>query len=133
MVISCVTTLELSLIQPHKNLDSVPSSGSLISSNADHPRKNKSLKNKQVSKPSQNVCSSKKQSHIVLPSHEYQVNQCVVYEDQDKTSKWQCTSHDISMYDDKSCQSTLCYDKNCQDTQCVCMQPVNPAMKSSHM
>ena len=84
---------------------------------------NTSLKNKQVLKPSQNVCSSKKQSHIVLPSHEYQVNQCVVYKDQGKTSKGECTAHDISMYNDK----------NCQHTQCVHMRPKKPAMKSSHM
>ena len=30
-------------------------------------------------------------------------------------------AEDISMYEDKNCQSTLCYDKNCQDTQCVHM------------
>ena len=41
----------------------------------------------QVSKPSQNVCSSKVQSSIVLPSQGYSVNQCVVDEEQDKTSK----------------------------------------------
>ena len=35
----------------------------------------------QVSKPNQNVCSSKEQAHIVLHSHEYQDNQCVVYRD----------------------------------------------------
>ena len=67
VVLSCATTLELSLIQPHNNLDFIPSSTSLISSNADHPRKNKSQKSMLVSKPNQNVCSSKEQSHIVLP------------------------------------------------------------------
>ena len=47
-----------------------------------------------------------------------------MYEDKDNTSKWKCTAYD------KNCQSTLCYDKNCQ---CVHMQPVKPAMKSSNM
>ena len=50
VVLSCVTTLELCLMQPHSNLDSIPSSASLITSHADHPRKSK--KNMKVSKPS---------------------------------------------------------------------------------
>ena len=75
VVLCCVTTLELSLIQPHKNLDYISSSAILISSNADHPRKNKFSKNKsqknvQISKPSHEVCSSKEQSHAVLNSQE---------------------------------------------------------------
>ena len=38
-VLSCAITLELSLIQPHSNLNLIPSSASLISSKADYPRK----------------------------------------------------------------------------------------------
>ena len=41
VVLSSATTLKLSLIQPHNNVDFFPSSASFISSNADHPRKNK--------------------------------------------------------------------------------------------
>ena len=40
-----------------------------------------------VSKPSQNVCSSKEQSHTESTSKEYYINQCVMQEDKDKTSK----------------------------------------------
>ena len=87
-----------------------------------------------TSKPSQEVCSNKEQSHIESTSNEYYVNQCVMYEDKDKTSMWGCTAYG------KNCQSTLCYDKNCQSTlcydkncQCVHMQPVKPAVKSSNM
>ena len=116
VVLSCVTTLELSLIQPCNNLDYIPSSASLISSKADHPRK-KSQKNMQVSKPCHKACSSKEQSPAVLTSHYHNVNQCVIYEDQDETSKWECTAHYISM----------CDDKNCESTKCVHMQPVKPA------
>ena len=124
VVLSCVTTLELSLIQPHSNFDLLPSSASLISSNADYPRQNKFQKNVKVSKPGQKRCSSKEQSSIVLPSQDYQGNQCVVQEDKDKPSKQECTAYD------KNCQSTLCYDKNCQ---CVHMWPVKPAVKFSNM
>ena len=53
VVLSCVTTLELSLIQPHHNLDFIPSSANLISSNANHLRKKKFQKNIPVSKPGQ--------------------------------------------------------------------------------
>ena len=49
VVLSCVTTLELSLIQPHGNLNFIPSSASLISSKADYPRKKELQKNIKVS------------------------------------------------------------------------------------
>ena len=134
VVLSCVTTLELSLIQPHSNLNFIPSSASLISSKTDYPRKNKFQKNMPVFKPSKNVCSSKEQSPIVLPAQEYSVNQCVIYEEKDETSKAECQANVISMQNDKNCQSTLCSDKNCQDTKGNHMQPVKPAMEmSSHM
>ena len=42
--LSCVTTLELSLIGPHNNLDFIPSSASFISNNAYHQRKKRSPK-----------------------------------------------------------------------------------------
>ena len=124
IVLSCVTTLELSLIQPHTNVDSITFSASLISSNTDYPRKKGSQKNVQVLKPSKNMSSSKEQSPIALPSHGYSVNQCVVDEDKYKTSNQEWTAYD------KNCQSTLCYDKN---SQCVHMWQVKPAMKSSNM
>ena len=45
VVLSYATSLELNLIQPHNNLDHIPSSDSLISHKANHPRKNKSQEN----------------------------------------------------------------------------------------
>ena len=76
----------------------------------------------QESKPCHKVCSSKEQSPAVLISHDHNVSQCVVYEDQDETSKEECTPHDISM----------CNDKNCQYTKCVHMWPVKPVVQSNH-
>ena len=105
----------------------------MISSKAEHPKKNKSQKKVPVSKPGHNVCTSKEQFPAVSISHDSHVNQCVVQEDQDKTSQQKCPAHVISLCDDKNCQSTLCCDKNCQVTQCVHMWPVKPARKSSHM
>ena len=70
----------------------------------------------------------------MLPVKGYSVNQCVIYEGKDETSKWECQANVISMEDDKNCQSTLCSDKNCKDTKFIHIQPVKPEMKkSSHM
>ena len=68
IVLSCATTLDLCLIQPHNNLDSIPYSASLITSKADDLRKKKSQKNMLVSKPKKNVCSGKEQSPKLLPA-----------------------------------------------------------------
>ena len=54
------------------------------------------------------MCSSKEQSFIVLPTQGYSVDQCVLYEDKEETSKWECQAIVISMEDEKKCQSTLC-------------------------
>ena len=59
VVLSCETSLRLSLIQHHSNLDQIPDSASLICSNADHPIKRKSKKRVQVSKQSQIVFTRK--------------------------------------------------------------------------
>ena len=107
-VLSCATTLELSLIQCHNNLDHISSSASLISSKIDHLRKNRSWKYMQVQMPCHKVHSSKEQSPALLTSHNHNVNQCVVYEDQNETSKQECTAYDISICDDNNCQSTKC-------------------------
>ena len=42
VLLSCVTTLDLGLIQPHTKLDYLPCRASLITSSADHPKKTKS-------------------------------------------------------------------------------------------
>ena len=42
VVFTCMTTLELGLIQPCENLESIPSCDSLIYSAVDHPHKNRS-------------------------------------------------------------------------------------------
>ena len=143
VVLSCVTTLELCVIQPCSNLDSISSSASLIRSKANYPRKKRSQKNMLVSKPKKNVCSSKEQSHFISQSEEYHVNQCVMYEDKEEKSNQECQAHVISMEDDKNFQSSkyvhlgsvkpamrqsaymkfnqksLCGDKKCQSTKSV--------------
>ena len=86
VMLSCVTSLQLSLVQPHNNLEnSIPSSASLISSKADYPKK-RSQKNMLISKLSTNVSSSKEQYHLVSNSKENHVDQCVKYEEKVKTT-----------------------------------------------
>ena len=124
VVLSYATTLALRFIQPCTSLDCLPSSTSLITSCADHPFKTKSQRNVQVSKPCHTVCTSKEQSPTVLPSHDYDVYQCVAYQNQDNPSKWWYPATITS----------LCADKNCQSTQCEHMQSVKLAMpQANHM
>ena len=49
VIVSCATSLELSLIHPHTNLDAVPEEGSLICSKADMPKQRRN-KNTQAEK-----------------------------------------------------------------------------------
>ena len=84
VVLSCVATLEPGLIQPHSDLENpIPTSASLTSSTANYPRKNRS----RVSKSKKSVSSSKEQSLELLHAQRHLVDQCVVQEIQDKTSK----------------------------------------------
>ena len=65
VIISCATSLELGLIQPHKNLDVVPEKGSFIYSAAALPVKQKNKKSAPDNKLSDSLNSSKMQSHTV--------------------------------------------------------------------
>ena len=74
-----------------------------------------------VSKPNKNVCSSREQAPKLLPAQGYSVNQHIMYEEKEETSKWECQANVISI-DDKNCQSISC-DKNCQSSKmCICSQ-----------
>ena len=59
VLLSCETTLALSLIQPGSRLDSLPSRASLITSSADHPKKAKSQINVHVSKKESDMSNHK--------------------------------------------------------------------------
>ena len=62
MLISCITTLMLGLIQPRTRLDYLPPRASLITSSADHPEKTKST----LCVQKQEV-STQKYTHEVAP------------------------------------------------------------------
>ena len=135
VVLSCVTTLELGLIQPCSDLEvSISASASLISSTADYSRKNRSKE----SKPKKNVSSNKQQSPELLPAQGQLVVQCIVQEILDKTSQQEYTAQDKYMEDDKNCQvdmwsviPTVCGDdKKCQSTQCMWQKKPTNHMQS---
>ena len=116
VVLSCDTSLGLSLIQPHSNLDQILDSASLICSNADHPMKRKSKKSVQVSKQSQR----KEQVPAIFVSQEKYANQCVIQEVQEETSL-------------QECQVNVMDDKNCHVSRCVHIWPVKPTKKFNNL
>ena len=59
VLVSCVTTLALGLIQPHTRLDYLPPRASLITSSAGHPKKIKSQISIHVSKKESEVSNHK--------------------------------------------------------------------------
>ena len=59
VLLSCVTTLALCLIQPCTRLDYLPTRASLITSSADHPKETKSKLNVDVSKKESKVSNHK--------------------------------------------------------------------------
>ena len=101
VVLSCETSLGLTLKHPHSNVDQIQDSASLICSNADHPMMRKSKKSVQVSKQIQSMFTRKEQVCTKSVSQKKYANQCVVQEDQEETSLQECQAN---VMDDKNCQ-----------------------------
>ena len=142
VIVSCATSLELSLIHPHTNLDELPEEGSLIYSKADMP-KQKRNKNTQAEKyvhmqPKKPATDVQSERSAMLIHH----NKIKKSNIKDKEEKF--------LYSDKNCQANkndvmqsvtkeentdvqlpkparLCRDKNCQSTRCYTqMSPGRP-------
>ena len=77
VIVSCATSFELGLLQPHRDLDVVPDSGSLICSKADPPVKQKYKKSAPISKLSNNGHSREVQPPLVSRVQETEVIQCI--------------------------------------------------------
>ena len=78
-MISCATSIELGLIQPHRCLDVVPEKGSLICSKADLSVKQKNEKN-----------SRDQQSHTVSRVQQNEVIQCMEEKVETKSKQQKC-------------------------------------------
>ena len=114
--ISCATSIELGLIQPHRNLDVVPEKGSLIYSKPDLPVKQKNKKSAPVSKLTDSVRSSKMQSHTILRVEEKEVVKCINKKVETKSKQKKC----------QALSPTVLNNKNCQPEQSVNMWAKNP-------
>ena len=101
VIISCATSIDLNVIQPHRDLDVVPQIGSLISSKTDLPMKQK------------NKNSRDEQSPKVSRVQKIEMNQYVNHKLQIKSKQQQC-------------QSTVLKGKNFQAEKCVHMWPKKP-------
>ena len=73
VIISCATSLDIGLIQPHRGLDVVPEKGSWSYSKADMPVKQKNKKIAPDNKLGDSLNSSKVQSHTVSRVEEREV------------------------------------------------------------
>ena len=121
-IISCATSLELGLIQPHSDLDVVPEKGSLIHSKADLPVKQKNKKGAPINK----LSDSQMQSHTVSRVEEKEVVQCINKKVETKSKQQKCQAPSPTAFNDKNCQeninrrpvkSKVCADKRCQATK----------------
>ena len=70
VLLSCVTTLALGLVQPCTRLDYLPPRASLITSSADHPKKTKSKLSVHVSKKESEVSNHKDMDSKLIASKE---------------------------------------------------------------
>ena len=70
VLLSCVTTLALGLIQPHTRLDYLPPRASLLTSSVDHPKKTKSKINVHVSKKESGESNHKAMVSMLITSKE---------------------------------------------------------------
>ena len=118
-IVSCATSFKLGLIQPHRYLDIVPDSGSLIYSKADPSVKQKYKKSVPVSKLSDSVHSREVQSSPVSRVQETEVIQHMNQDIQTKSKQQHC----------QALVHTVIDDRNCQETKDVHIQPVMSAIK----
>ena len=102
---SCVTSLELGLIQLHSVFnDSVPDCGRLLYSEADHPNKCNYKNIKSSSSVSDNASAIEVQSTIVPDVRTTEVNQCVTQMGQEKNKLMQWPAQDDIVLQDRICQ-----------------------------
>ena len=105
VIISCATSIELGLIQPHRNLDVVSEKGSLIYSKADLPIKQKNKKSAPVNKLNDSLNSSKMQPHTVSRVEEKEVVQCKNKKVETKSKHQKCQAPSPTGFNDKNCQA----------------------------
>ena len=117
VIVSCVTSLELGLIQLYSVFNgSAPDCGRLLYSEADHPNKYKHQSIESSSNVSNNASLIEVQSTIVQDFTATEVDQCVTQMGLEKNKLMQCPAQD----------DTFSQDKKYQKVKSAHMQPQEP-------
>ena len=119
VIVSCATSLELSLIHSHTYLDAVPEEGSLICSKADMPnqKRNKSCQAESIKgsvKPKKDMQSEKPAINSRNKIPRYLDKNCQA----DKNSVMQSVTKEENTDVWLPKPARLCRDKTCQPTRC---------------
>ena len=121
VIVSCATSIELGLIQCHRNLDEVPEEGSLIYSIADMLKKqnNKNCPAESIKgsvKPKKDMQSEKPSINSRNKKPLYSGKNC----QEDKNSVMQSVTKEenIDVQLSQPAIKSICSDKNCQSTRC---------------
>ena len=123
VIVSCVTSLELGLIQLHRVFnESVPDCGRLLCSEADHPNKYKYQNVESNSSVSDNTSAIEVQSTIGPDVTATEVNQCVTQMGQEKNKLMQCPSQDDKVLQDRKCQKVKSVQMRAQEPKSHILQ-----------
>ena len=129
VIVSCVTSLDLGLIQPHSELNaSVPDCGRLIFG-ADHPNKYQNKKIESSSSVSNNVYVREVQSPIESKVPETEVNQYVTQKVQDENKQQLCPAQADTVLEDRKCQKVKSVHRWPQKPKSCELQSRKPAIK----
>ena len=130
VIVSCVTSPDLGLIQPHGELNvSVPDCGRLTFSSVDHPNKYQNEKIESSSSVSDNVYGREVQYPIVSKVPETEVNQHVTQKIQNENKQHQCPAQTDTVLQDRTCQKVKNAYMRPQKPKCCELQSRKPAIK----
>ena len=130
VIVSCVTSLELGLIQLHSVFnDSVTDCERLLYSEADHPNKYKHQNIESSSNVSDNASPIEVQSTVVPDVTATEVHQCVTQMGQQKNKLMQCPAQDDTVVQDKKCQKVKSAHTRPQEPKSYILQSRKAAIK----
>ena len=129
VIVSCVTSLELGLIQLHSVFNkNVPDCERLLYSEADHPHKYKYQNTESSSSVSNNASPIEVQSTIVPDVTTTEVNQCVTKRNK-KNKLMQCPAQDDTVLQDRKGQKMKSAHVQPQEPRSHILQSQKPAIK----
>ena len=130
VITSCMTSLELGLIQLHSVFNqSIPDCGRLLFSDADHPNKCKNENFKSSSSVGNNASPIEVQSTVVPDVTATEVYQCMTHIGQDKNKLMQCQAQVHTVLQDRKCQKVKNAHEWPQEPKSCALQLRKPAIK----